>query len=360
MLLDAAKIAAEDAERGGPPPAYGVDEVETLWTRVDAIPYGRPHAIGEGCDVVLSDAGHILGSAHVLATLREGGRTVRFGISGDVGLPDRPVVADPTPFAGVEYLQVESTYGDRDHRPPAESLAEFERIVTEAEGGAGNVLVPAFALGRIQDVLYHLNAMKGAGRVPNLRVYVDSPLATRITEVFARHPGALDEDAKGLLRRGDDPFDFPGLRFVRDARESARLSHEARGSLIVASSGMCQSGRIVGHLAAMLPRPETQVVIVGYQAPGTLGDRLVRREPVVRIRGRDVQVRARIHTLGGFSAHAGRRELLAWVGAIREKPRVVFVVHGELHAQMELAKALAKDLGLDARIPRHGESFALA
>jgi metallo-beta-lactamase family protein len=360
MLLDSAKIAAEDAEHGGPPPAFGVPEVQALWNRVDALPYGKRLTLGKGVEVSLTDAGHILGSAHVLATLREGGRTARFGVSGDVGLPHRPVVADPTPFDGVEYLQVESTYGDRDHRSPRESLAEFERIVEEAERGEGNVLVPAFALGRIQDVLFHLNAMKGAGRLPNLKVFVDSPLATRVTEVFTRNPAAFDDDTKGLLRRGDDPFDFPGLRFVRDFEESRRLSHEAKGSLIVASSGMCQGGRIVGHLQAMLPRPETQVVLVGYQAPGTLGERLVRREPVVRIRGREVPVRARVHTLGGFSAHAGRRELLGWVGAIREKPRLVFVVHGELHAQMELAKALTKDLGLDARIPRHGESFTLA
>jgi metallo-beta-lactamase family protein len=359
MLLDSAKIAAEDAADGGPPALYDDHDVEALHGRTEALPYGHERKVGEGgVSVTLSDAGHVLGSAHVLATLREGGRTVRFGLSGDVGAPGRAVVADPTPFGDVDYLQVESTYGDREHRSYEESVRELAAILEEVEGGPGNALVPAFAIGRTQDVLYQVALLKSQGRLRRLPVYVDSPLATRITEVYRRNPAAFDDDTKRLLARGTDPFDFEGLEFVRDAEASRRLSREAKASLIVAASGMCQGGRIVGHLQAMLPRPETHVVIVGYQSPGTLGRALVDRRPVVTIRGREVPVKAKIHTVGGFSAHADRSDLVRWVDAIREKPRLVFLVHGELDAQMSLSRAL-EERGLRSHLPRHGERFEL-
>ena len=359
MLLDAAHIQAEDAERGGPPPAYGAAEVHALWNRVESIPYGRTLRLGEGVEVSLLDAGHILGSAHVLLALSEDGRTGRFGISGDIGMRGRPVVADPTPFDRLDWLQMESTYGDRDHKGGEATLEEFRGILEGALADGGNVVIPAFSLGRTQEVLYHLNALVGAGRLKGLKVYVDSPLSTRVTEVFRKNPAAFDEDAKGLLARGDDPFEFDGLRFVRDARESEELSRTARRSVIIAASGMCQGGRIRHHLAAFLPRPDTDVVFVGYQARGSLGARLVEGAKAVRIRGVDVPVRARVHTLGGFSAHAGRAELLAWAGAIRGKPRTVFVVHGEYDAQRALARDLTATLGLSARIPAMGERFLL-
>ena len=203
-----------------------------------------------------------------------------FGVSGDVGAPGRPVVADPTPFATADYVQVESTYGDRDHKSVKESLDEFERIVVEADGENGVVLVPAFSLGRTQDILYHLNRMKEAGRLPRLKVYLDSPLATKLMAVYRGNEKIFDDDAKGLLKRGDDPFDFDGLNVVSDPRESARLTREAHGAMIISASGMCQGGRIVHHLKAMLPRTGTHVVMVGYQAPGTLGRRLVDRAPL--------------------------------------------------------------------------------
>jgi metallo-beta-lactamase family protein len=359
MLLDAAKILEEDAEHGGPAPAWGEPEVRALYAATRPIKYGQPVTVGPGVAVTLSDAGHILGSAHVLATLHEGGRTVAFGVSGDVGSPGRPVVADPTPFRALDYLQVESTYGDRDHKSPAESIEELDRILEQADGENGVVLVPAFSLGRTQDILYHLNELKNAGRIPHLAVYVDSPLATRVTRVFEGNSAVFDDDAKGLLRRGDDPFDFPGLTFVGDGRESARLTREARRCVIIASSGMCQGGRIVRHLEALLPRPSTKVVIVGYQAPHTLGRRLVEGRNPVFVRGRPVAVRATVHTLGGFSAHAGRGELLDWVRAISRKPSKVFLCHGEPPALEALARGLRDELGLATHIPDLDETVEL-
>lgn len=359
MWRDGVKIAEEDARRGGPDPAFGEREVRALEAHLETLRYGEERRVGPGATVRLSDAGHILGSAHVAVRLEQDGRTGVFGVSGDVGAPGRPVVADPTPFAAADWVQIESTYGNRDHRGQQESLDELLGVFESALREQGVVLVPAFALGRTQDLLWHLNHWKGAGRLKDLAVYVDSPLAVRLTQVFRNSPSAMDDDAKALFRSGDDPFEFPGLRFVADAEESERLTHQARGAVIIASSGMCQGGRIVGHLAALLPRPATQVVFVGYQAPGTLGRRLVDRSPRVRIRGREVPVNARIHTIGGFSAHAGRADLLRWLGAAGERPQRVFLCHGEPPALESLAAAIRSELKLETTIPALGEGFAL-
>jgi metallo-beta-lactamase family protein len=321
--------------------------------------YGRTIAVGQGISVTLSDAGHILGSAHVLAELRENGRTSLFGISGDIGAPGRPVVADPTPFRAVDFLQMEATYGNHDHRPLPESVAELEKILTRATEGDGVVLIPAFSLGRTQDILYLLNGWKEKGKFKDLLVYVDSPLASRLTAVFDQNKAAFDDDAKGLLARGDDPFSFPGLHFVANVEESDRLRREAKRALIIASSGMCQGGRIRGHLETFLPRPTTDVVIVGHQAPGTLGRRLVDGAKTVWIHGHEVPVAAGIHTLGGFSAHAGRKDLLAWFRAIERKPKKAFLVHAEPYSLEALAQGLRDEFHVEVVIPAYGQSFDL-
>lgn len=359
MWRDTVKIAHEDARRGGPPPPYGEREVLDLERSIETLRYGQSRRISDAVQLTLHDAGHILGSAHVALSLHEGERTLVFGISGDVGCRGRPVVADPTPFPEADVLQVECTYGDRDHRTGEASLAELRGILEHAVAEQGVVLVPAFALGRTQDLLYHVNAWKEAGLLRQLAVYVDSPLAVRITQVFRGQTGSMDEDTKALLSRGDDPFTFEGLELVTEAEHSERLAASARGALIIASAGMCQGGRIVGHLQHFLPRASTQVVFVGYQAPGTLGRRLVDRARSVRIRGHDVTVRARIHTLGGFSAHAGRSELLAWVKGTGRGPRRVFACHGEPAALEAFAGTLRREVGCEVTVPRLHERFAL-
>ena len=359
MLLDAAKIAGEDERSGGAPAPYDDRDVEQTYRRIQGLEYGRTLKLGDGVSIALSDAGHILGSAHVLLTLREGGREVVYGLSGDVGCPGRPVVPDPTPFRALDVLQIEATYGDRDHRPLRESVDALEAVLTKATEGDGVVLIPAFSLGRTQDILWLLNGWKNAGKLKGLPVYVDSPLASRVTAVFDHNKGDYDEPTKKLLAGGDDPFSFDDLHFIGDAEESERVRHEARRALIVASSGMCQSGRIRAHLETFLPRPETHVVIVGYQANGTLGRRLVEGAKTVQIGGRDVPVNAAVHTLGGFSAHAGRKELLDWVDAIEKKPRRVFLHHGEPHSLDALAQSLRERFPLETVIPSYRDSFDL-
>ena len=360
MLLDGAKIMKEDARRGGPEPMFDESDVEVFANLMDPLRYGESVAVGRDVTLALTDAGHILGSAHALVTMREGDRTVAFGVSGDVGVPGRPVIGDPVPFRALDYLQVETTYGDRDHRSQEDSVTELEAVLRQAVEDGGVVVMPAFALGRTQDVLWHVNAMKEAGRLKDLDVYVDSPLATRLTAVFHGNTQLYDAESKERISGGDDPLKFSGLRFVGDPDESDRVRREAKRALIVSASGMCQGGRVVRHLEALLPRPSTKVVIVGYQAPGTLGRRLVDGWKVVRIRGHEVPVNATIHTLGGFSAHAGRKELLDWVGAIRERPpRRVFLVHGEPAPLESFARAVESELRLSTHIPYLGESIEL-
>jgi metallo-beta-lactamase family protein len=359
MLLDSAKIAAEDARGGGPPAAFDDRDVEDTVRRMRPLAYGRTLAAGEGASVTLSDAGHILGSAHVLLSLKEEGRTLDVGISGDVGCPGRPVVADPQPFRGCDVLQIESTYGERDHRPLKESVDALAEVLARTTEGEGVVLVPAFSLGRTQDVLYLLNKWKEAGKLRDLPVYVDSPLASRVTGVFDHNKQDYDEDVKRLLSKGDDPFSFDDLHFVGSHMESERLKREVRRGLVIASSGMCQSGRIRGWLEACLPRPSTHVVIVGYQAEGTLGRRLVEGAKWVGLGGRQVPVNASVHTLGGFSAHAGRKELLAWIRAIERRPKRIYLHHGEPRSLDAFAQAIRSDLGIETVIPSYGDSFPL-
>ena len=235
----------------------------------------------------------------------------------------------------------------------------LEAVLTQTTEGNGVVLIPAFSLGRTQDILYLLNRWKGQGKLRDLPVYVDSPLASRVTAVFDHNKGDFDEPTKRLLAQGDDPFSFDDLHFIGSHEESETLRREARRGLIIASSGMCQSGRIRAHLETLLPRPETHVVIVGYQANGTLGRRLVEGAKSLPMGGRDVPVNATVHTLGGFSAHAGRKELLDWVAAIETKPSRVFLHHGEPHSLDSLAQALRERCPVQTTIPAYRESFDL-
>jgi metallo-beta-lactamase family protein len=359
MLLDAAKIQEEEHERfHGPPPTYDVADVERIRRSTHPLRYDEPLRIGS-IELRLQDAGHILGSAHVLATLHEKGRTVRYVASGDVGARGRPIVGDPHPFRTVDAVQVESTYGDREHPSLERSLETLLSILESVEGTDGVVIVPAFALGRTQDILWHLNAWKRQGRLKRLSVYVDSPLADRLTRVFRGNPAIWDGAARERYREGDDPFDFPGLRVVSDWRESENVTYEAKGALIVAASGMCQSGRVVNHLQALLPRPTTHVVLVGYQGSGTLGRHLADGDQVVVIRGFEVPVFAKIHVLGGFSAHAGKAELLDWLRASVPPPKRVFLVHGEPGVLESFADTVHSALGSDVVIPDPGQSFDL-
>jgi metallo-beta-lactamase family protein len=358
MLKDSAHLMAAEAarhERHGRrervlwEPVYGLADVEALLERFVPLRYDDPLALGREVRVTLRDAGHILGSAIVELELGERGATRRLVMSGDLGQPGRPILRDPARVAAADVLVVESTYGDRDHKPLGPTIDELVEAVTRTLGRKhGNVLVPAFAVGRTQELLYWLERLTLEGRLPELDVFLDSPLATEVTAITARHLELFDEEARSLLaaRRRD-----PGrmrLHHTRTVAESMALNRLDGGAVILAASGMCDGGRIKHHLRHQLPNPRTTVLITGFQAAGTLGRRLVDREPVVPIFGAQVPVRAEIITLGGFSAHADQSALLGWLRGFGAAPDRTWLVHGEPQAAAALKARIATDLGWTA------------
>jgi metallo-beta-lactamase family protein len=336
MLRDSAHIQVREAAHGGrhraprAPPLYGMAEVERAMRLVHAIPYHvevRPHPLVR---LRFLDAGHILGSAILEVKVREGGRERRLVFSGDLGQPARPVVHDPDPAPPADVLVIEATYGNRLHKSMDETVAELVAAVESTIGtGRGNLVVPAFALGRTQDLLVLLDELCGRGALPPLNVFVDSPLAREATEVTLGHQESLDAAARGFaarLRARKLPY---SLRFTATPEESMALARIRSGAILIAASGMCEAGRVRHHLRANLAREDCAVLFTGFQAGGTLGRRLVDGARSVRLFGENVPVRARILTLGGLSAHADQRALIAWASGLKRPPEQVFVVHAE-------------------------------
>jgi metallo-beta-lactamase family protein len=308
----------------------------------------------------LRDAGHILGSASILLAAGRGERRRTVLFSGDVGRWDKPILRDPDPAAEADYLLVESTYGDRTHpgvTPVREALAE---AITSAQRAGGNLLVPSFALERAQEVLYHLNELVRARRIPHLLVFVDSPMAVRVTDVFERHPEIVDEQMRALLEDEASPFRFPGLKMIRTVEQSKALNQIRGTAMIIAGSGMCTGGRIKLHLETNIGRPESTVLFVGYQAVGTLGRQILEGAREVRLFGRMLPVRARIASIPGFSAHADRTELTRWLaGAAKRPPRRAFVTHGEPESAAAFAGHIREHFGWETAVPKYGESVTL-
>ncbi|MBI4612103.1 MAG: MBL fold metallo-hydrolase [Planctomycetes bacterium] len=355
-LLDSAEAARRDDRA----PLYDTTDVSAVWERIAHKPaMGEQLALFDGVAVTLHPAGHIFGAVSPLFEVEEGGRTRRVLFSGDIGRNGTPIIRDPEPPELADVLVIESTYGDRDHKTMKDSGEELFLALEKAAADGGNVLVPAFALGRVQEVLYHLNDFAEAGLLEKFHVFLDSPLASRFLAVFRNNPDLFDEDAKMLLAGGDDPFRFERLHITAGSRESREIDDYKDGAIVVAPSGMCETGRIRHHLARLLPRPETDVIFLGFQGRGTLGRALVEGAKRVEIDGRSVEVRARIHTLGGFSAHAGKSELLAWARRATCPGAPCFVVHGESRPARSLAEALASDPGLQTHVPKHLETVGL-
>ncbi len=372
VLADSAKIQVEDAakkkrrhqrerRRGKHPevPLYEPGDAEAAFALFDPVDYATETEIAPGVTATFRDAGHILGSASILVALAGGSarRTVLF--SGDVGRWEKPMLRDPDPAAEADYLLVESTYGDRLHDgvPIPDRLAE---VVTATREAGGNLLVPSFALERAQEVLYHLNELILARRVPHLFVFLDSPMAVRVTDVFGRHPGILDEEMQALLERDASPFSFPGLKLVRSVEQSKAINQIRGTAMIVAGSGMCTGGRIKHHLDANLGRRESTVLFVGYQAVGTLGRQILDGAREVRLFGRMIPVRASIESIMGFSAHADRGELLRWLsGAAGRAPRRAFVTHGEPESAASFADQVRAKFGWKTSVAKYGETVPL-
>lgn len=366
MLLDSAHIQEMEAEwrqrksrragRRAAGPLYTQRDAEKAADLFQGTAYDRVIEPAPGVRVCFRDAGHILGSAVLEVWLAGGYGEAKLVFSGDVGQPHQPIVRDPENVLQADYLVMESTYGDRLHEGSGDPKEELAAILQEAHRTGGNVIIPAFAVGRTQELIYFLRELCAA-RCPDMDIYVDSPLAVRATEVFRRHREAFDDEAVDLIANNGPIFNFPRLHYTQSADESRALN-DKRGVVIISSSGMAEAGRIKHHLKHNLWKPEAHVVIVGYQAQGTLGRRLLEGEKRVRIFGEEIAVRAKIREITGLSAHADRRQLLEWAAHF-QPPRLTLLTHGEPEAAFSLARALEDELRFEVAVPSPLESFAL-
>ncbi|MBX5462675.1 MAG: MBL fold metallo-hydrolase [Steroidobacteraceae bacterium] len=363
LLPDSAYLQEVEAERAARhgrefTAVYSLQDAHAALKLVRAVPYDVPFEPAPRMRVLLRDAGHILGSAIAEISIEEAHRTRKIVASGDLGQPGRPILRDPTPVTEADVLLLESTYGNRDHKPLDRTLDE---LVTALQRGfdRGVVLVPAFAVGRTQEFLYYLNQLTREGRLGELNVFLDSPMASEVMRITARHFELFDEEARRAAQLHASGRSAVRLSVTESVRDSMALNRLQSSAIIVAGSGMCDGGRIRHHLRHHLSNPRTTVIIIGYQAAGTLGRRLVDRAATVRIMGEDVPVRAEIVTLGGFSAHADQSALVAWARNFARPPANVYLVHGEPGSAAALGERLAKDLGWRTHLPGQGESVEI-
>jgi metallo-beta-lactamase family protein len=373
MLRDSAKIQQYDIEyvnkkrqkQGEQPlePIYDMaDAVASLKSFV-GIGYERPYRLLPGITLTFYDAGHILGSAIVALDIEEEGKQTRVVFSGDLGRPHRPILRDPTFLEAADILIIESTYGNREHEDNIESSDKLERIVNETYKRGGKLIVPAFAVGRTQELVYRLHQLVESRDIPpHLPIYVDSPLAIDATGIYRLHPEAYDEEVASFLLEDahGDPFGFEMMRYTRTTAESKELNFLSKPAVIISASGMAEAGRILHHLKNNIEDPRNTILIVGWQASHTLGRRLVEKQKEVKIFGESYQLRAQVETLNGLSAHADRSELLDWTGHLAQKPHHTFIVHGEDEAASAFAQALQKEQNFsNVHVPYRGQRFTI-
>jgi metallo-beta-lactamase family protein len=335
--------------------------VDRALASIVGIDYRDKREILPGIKVRFRDAGHILGSAIVELWLNDGGQERKLVFSGDLGNHCAPLLSDPESISEADILLLESTYGDRNHRPLEETLDEFQQVIETAADTGGKILIPAFAVGRTQDLIYWLGELYQEGRLKTQKVYIDSPMAIQVSNVYERYHHLFNEDDplfRRFMTQGWDNW-LPVLTYTESAEESMALNRIKGGAIIIAGSGMCTGGRIMHHLKHNLWHRNTHVVIVGYQAVGTLGRKLVDGASMVKIFGDDIAVKAQIHTLGGFSAHAGRDQLLDWARNLQPAAPRVYLVHGEADTMQSLQRHLAGELQWDAAIPEMGETIEI-
>lgn len=339
-------------------PLFTQKDVERVSSRFRPLAYDEVREIAEGVWVRLVDAGHLLGSASVELTLQEQGRNRVLVFSGDLGQKNTPLLRDPTPLTQADLVFLESTYGDRDHRSLGETVEELRDILQQANAAGTMVLIPSFAIGRSQQILYHIAELVRSGALPDFPVFLDSPMAIRAAGLYGQYHRLLDQEAQAMDRAGH----FPGLKhleFCETLEQSLQLNQRTGMAVVVAASGMCEGGRILHHLKHHLWRENVAVIMVGYQVQGTLGRRLVEGAREVRVLGQPILVRAAIHTLGGFSGHAGQTELAEWAGALAPcRPRFV-LTHGEDGPRDALRRLLENRYGVKAECPGPGEKIRL-
>jgi metallo-beta-lactamase family protein len=347
-------------------PLYTVKDAERAIEHFRAIEYGEEREVAPGVWATFHDAGHILGSAIISLRVQEGDQERTIVCSGDLGRPGTPILRDPTAMTAADYVLVESTYGGREHEPSEEAiriLAETVRLVSDANGV---LLIPSFAIGRTQEVVWELDRLIDAGEIPELPLYLDSPMASKASDIYRRFPAYYDEQTAALLRDGDTPLDYPNQTVTNDFKASQAIARAPRPYMIVASNGMLTGGRVVGHLRTLIDDPAATILFVGYQGEGTLGAHLQAGAKTVRLDGQQREVHCQVRSISGFSAHADESELLDWLrgfGAGRQQgeagyPRRIFLVHGDPEAQVVLEPKV-RALGYDTHVPHWHERVTL-
>ncbi|MBP9211375.1 MAG: MBL fold metallo-hydrolase [Bacteroidetes bacterium] len=369
MLMDSGHIQEKDVEfvnkrrkkKHLPPiePLYTTEDVEPMLELLVEVPYRAEFEVLEGVKAIYHDAGHILGSASVHLTITEKGKQpFHLGFSGDVGRPNLPILRDPEFMGNVDALICESTYGGKLHAPAEESSQKLLDVVKRTMERGGKIIVPAFSVGRTQDLVYQLNDLKNRGLLPDIPVFVDSPLSMKATEIFRKHPECFDDETNRILKTDDDVFGFERLHFIRDAEESKTLNDRKGSCMIIAASGMCEAGRIVHHLANNIENPDNTVMIVGYQAEHTLGRKIVERQPEVSIFGEVRRLNCEVTVMNNFSAHADNNELLGFVEPMdRSKLKNIFLVHGDLDRAERFSASLKEHRFQRVDIPERLQTF---
>ena len=365
MLKDSGYIHEKEAEwKNKKALRAGKKLVEPLYTyndAVDTLKYVKPVLydqlveINENIKVVFNDAGHILGSSIIEIWATEDEHTSKIVFSGDLGVIGRPILRDPKVIKKADVVIMETTYGNRVHPPNQDSIDDLIEIILKTAKRGGTIVIPSFAVGRTQELIYEFNKFYAEkpefkNELEKLKVYIDSPMATNATEVFKQNAQVYDEEAREFLRRGDNPLDFPGLKFTKTTQESQYLNLDPSPKIIISASGMCEAGRIRHHLKHNLWNPKSSIVFVGYQAEGTLGRLLIDGIKDVNLFGESVHVNAEIYNLEGFSGHADKNGLTSWIGSFQQKPKQLFLVHGEMQAKYDFAEHVKEVTGMDATV----------
>ncbi len=351
------KNKGSDAKAPLVEPIYTAQDAEEAGSRFESLPYRTAQEIAPGVRLTFYDAGHILGSAVAVYECQEQGRTVRVGFTGDLGRPHHPILRDPQVLPRIDYLITESTYGNRLHESAESMKDRLQAVVQSTFEDGGRVIIPAFSVGRTQNLLYYLAQLFHEGALPRVRIFVDSPLAINATEAYRAHPECYDAETRDMLEHSGSVFGFELVTYTRSTEESMQINTYQDPCIVISASGMCEGGRILHHLKHGITKPENTVLIVGYQAEHTLGRRLIDRAPKLRIYGREYRLRARVQKMNGFSAHGDRDEMATYIKHIPGL-RKVFVVHGEEDASMAFASYLMQ-MGIKAHVPTFKEAIEL-
>jgi metallo-beta-lactamase family protein len=351
--------ALEAANDGEVEPLYTMEDAEKALKLFEPAPIYTPKVLDPALSYEAYDAGHILGSTAVLLHYHENGKRIGVAYSGDVGRPNQAIIRDPDRMPQVDYLIMESTYGDRLHKDPDAVSSKLADIVNRTCRRGGKIIVPAFAVGRTQQLVYLLHGLFNQQRIPSIPIFVDSPLAVDVTAIFRKHAECFDEEARQYLLKGEDPFGFRLLRYIKEVGESKALNDLRGPFIIISASGMCEAGRILHHLKNNIEDPRNTVLVTGFMAENTLGRKIVDKLPEVPIFGEPVRLRAEVAKLNELSGHADQRELLEWLKPMAKSLKKVFLVHGEPAQSAALAKAIGEQYGIETVVPERGETAEL-